>query len=77
MKRETLICAMATGFQLTRNGHDRPTGYTWIVDEARRLRQRQFSKLGALYSRKHDEELPFRAMPPLPPARLHLKNRLG
>jgi bifunctional non-homologous end joining protein LigD len=59
----------------TRNGHDWSDHYPWIVDSARRLRQRQFvidgeavvlgvdgiSDFAALYSRRHDEEVQFYA----------------
>jgi bifunctional non-homologous end joining protein LigD len=61
--------------RFTRNGHDWSDGYPWIVDAARRLRQKQFvidgeamvlgvdgiSAFAALYSRKHDEEVQFYA----------------
>jgi bifunctional non-homologous end joining protein LigD len=59
----------------TRNGHDWSDRYPWIVDSARRLRQKQFvidgeaavlgvdgiSDFAALYSRRHDEEVRFYA----------------
>jgi bifunctional non-homologous end joining protein LigD len=59
----------------TRNGHDWSDRYPWIVDAARRLRQKQFvidgeavvlgvdgiSDFAALYSRRHDEEVQFYA----------------
>jgi bifunctional non-homologous end joining protein LigD len=59
----------------TRNGHDWSDRYPWIVDAARRLRQKQFvidgeavvlgvdgiSDFAALYSRKHDEQVQFYA----------------
>jgi bifunctional non-homologous end joining protein LigD len=59
----------------TRNGHDWSDRYPWIVDSARRLRQKQFvidgeavvlgvdgiSDFAALYSRRHDEEVQFYA----------------
>jgi len=59
----------------TRNGHDWSDRYPWIVDGARRLRQRQFvidgeavvlgvdgiSDFTALYSRRHDHEVQFYA----------------
>jgi bifunctional non-homologous end joining protein LigD len=57
------------------NGHDRSDRYPWIVDTARRLRQRQLvidgeavvlgvdgvSDFAALYSRNHDAEAQFYA----------------
>jgi bifunctional non-homologous end joining protein LigD len=60
---------------LTRNGHDWSDRYPWIVDAARRLRQKQFvidgeavvlgvdgiSDFGALYSHQHDAEVQFYA----------------
>jgi bifunctional non-homologous end joining protein LigD len=59
----------------TRNGHDWSDRYPWIVDAARRLRQKQFvidgeavilgvdgiSDFAALYSRRQDEEVQFYA----------------
>jgi bifunctional non-homologous end joining protein LigD len=59
----------------TRNGHDWSNRYPWIVDAARRLRQKQFvmdgeavvlgvdgiSDFAALYSRRHDDEVQFYA----------------
>jgi ATP-dependent DNA ligase len=59
----------------TRNGHDWIARYPWIVDAARRLRQRQFvidgeavvlgvdgvSDFAALHSRKHEDEVQFYA----------------
>jgi len=59
----------------TRNGHDWSDRYPWIVDAARRLRQKQFvidgeavvlwvdgiSDFAALYSRRHDDEVQFYA----------------
>jgi hypothetical protein len=59
----------------TRNGHDWTDRYPWIVDAARRLRQKQFvidgeavvlgvdgiSDFAALYSRRHDDEVQFYA----------------
>jgi bifunctional non-homologous end joining protein LigD len=59
----------------TRNGHDWADRYPWIVDAARRIRQKQFvldgeavvlgvdgiSDFEALYSRKHDHEVQFYA----------------
>jgi ATP-dependent DNA ligase len=59
----------------TRNGHDWSDRYPWIVDAARRLRQKQFvidgeavvlgvdgiSDFAALYSRRHDHEAQFYA----------------
>jgi ATP-dependent DNA ligase len=59
----------------TRNGHDWSHRYPWIVDAARRLRQKQFvidgeavvlgvdgtSDFAALHSRRHDEEVQFYA----------------
>ena len=57
----------------TRNGYDWSDRYPWIVDAARRLRQKQFvidgeavvlgvdgiSDFAALYSRRHDHEVQF------------------
>jgi bifunctional non-homologous end joining protein LigD len=59
----------------TRNGHDWTDRYPWIVDAARRVRQKQFvidgeavilgvdglSDFAALYSRKHDHDVQFYA----------------
>jgi bifunctional non-homologous end joining protein LigD len=59
----------------TRNGHDWADRYPWIVDAARRIRQKQFvldgeavvlgvdgiSDFEALYSRQHDDEVQFYA----------------